>query len=120
MIDTTRAAVPDAVVKCRSADIKVIMVTGDHQITAKVIAKSVGILSDGMETVENIAAKTNIDAKDVNPREPRAIVAHGGMESNIMKRQSRNPFTDKLVNERPISMAYNVPPEILRYALMGF
>ena len=35
MIDPPRAAVPDAVLKCRSAGIKVIMVTGDHIITAK-------------------------------------------------------------------------------------
>lgn len=47
MIDPPRATVPDAVVKCRSAGIKVIMVTGDHPITAKAIAKSVGIISDG-------------------------------------------------------------------------
>ena len=47
MIDPPRAAVPDAVSKCRSAGIKVIMVTGDHPITAKAIAKSVGIISDG-------------------------------------------------------------------------
>ena len=39
MIDPPRAAVPDAVSKCRSAGIKVIMVTGDHPITAKAIAK---------------------------------------------------------------------------------
>merc|ERR1711971_678002 len=45
MIDPPRAAVPDAVVKCRSAGIKVIMVTGDHPITAKAIARSVGIIS---------------------------------------------------------------------------
>uniref|UniRef100_A0A1I7XM83 Sodium/potassium-transporting ATPase subunit alpha-3 n=1 Tax=Heterorhabditis bacteriophora TaxID=37862 RepID=A0A1I7XM83_HETBA len=36
MIDPPRAAVPDAVAKCRSAGIKVVMVTGDHPITAKV------------------------------------------------------------------------------------
>merc|ERR1712051_213868 len=42
LIDPPRAAVPDAVSKCRSAGIKVIMVTGDHPITAKAIAKSVG------------------------------------------------------------------------------
>lgn len=49
MIDPPRAAVPDAVAKCRSAGIKVIMVTGDHPITAKAIAKSVGIISEGMK-----------------------------------------------------------------------
>ena len=47
MIDPPRAAVPDAVSKCRSAGIKVIMVTGDHPITAKAIARGVGIISEG-------------------------------------------------------------------------
>jgi sodium/potassium-transporting ATPase subunit alpha len=78
MIDPPRAAVPDAVLKCRSAGIKVIMVTGDHPITAKAIARSVGIISDGTETVEVIAAITGKDVKDVHPREARAAVVHGG------------------------------------------
>merc|ERR1719354_1416594 len=60
MIDPPRAAVPDAVCKCRSAGIKVIMVTGDHPITAKAIAKGVGIISEGSETMEDIAARLNI------------------------------------------------------------
>ena len=33
-------------------------------------------------------------------------MAYEEAESDIMKRQPRNPFTDKLVNERLISMAY--------------
>merc|ERR1712233_147059 len=78
MIDPPRAAVPDAVSKCRSAGIKVIMVTGDHPITAKAIARSVGIISDGQETVEDIAARKNIPVEEVNPREARAAVIHGG------------------------------------------
>merc|ERR1712233_206038 len=78
MIDPPRAAVPDAVLKCRSAGIKVIMVTGDHPITAKAIARSVGIISDGQETVEDIAARRNCSVKDVNPREARAAVVNGG------------------------------------------
>lgn len=45
MIDPPRAAVPDAVRLCRSAGIRVVMVTGDHPITAKAIARSVGIIS---------------------------------------------------------------------------
>lgn len=57
MIDPPRAAVPDAVAKCRSAGIKVIMVTGDHPITAKAIAKGVGIISPGTKTVDDIASE---------------------------------------------------------------
>jgi sodium/potassium-transporting ATPase subunit alpha len=78
MIDPPRAAVPDAVAKCRSAGIKVIMVTGDHPITAKAIAKSVGIISEGNETIEDISARLNIPIEDVNPREAHAAVVHGG------------------------------------------
>jgi sodium/potassium-transporting ATPase subunit alpha len=68
MIDPPRAAVPDAVGKCRSAGIKVIMVTGDHPITAKAIAKGVGIISEGNETVEDIAARLGVPVSEVNPR----------------------------------------------------
>ncbi len=68
MIDPPRAAVPDAVGKCRSAGIKVIMVTGDHPITAKAIAKSVGIISEGNETVEDIAERLGIDREEVDKR----------------------------------------------------
>ena len=68
MIDPPRAAVPDAVAKCRSAGIKVIMVTGDHPITAKAIAKGVGIISEGNETVEDIANRLGVSVDEVNPR----------------------------------------------------
>nr|CAD7570997.1 unnamed protein product [Timema californicum] len=77
MIDPPRAAVPDAVSKCRSAGIQVIMVTGDHPITAKAIAKSVGIISEGNETVEDIAERLNVPISQVNPRDARAVVIHG-------------------------------------------
>jgi len=87
LIDPPRAAVPDAVVKCRSAGIKVIMVTGDHPITAKAIAKSVGIISEGNETVEDIAERLNVPVDQVNPRDAKAAVVHGGELKDITTEQ---------------------------------
>merc|ERR1712115_369771 len=87
MIDPPRAAVPDAVLKCRSAGIKVIMVTGDHPITAKAIARSVGIISEGQETVEDIAVREGCDVKDINPRDARAAVVHGGELKDLNEKQ---------------------------------
>merc|ERR1712168_415067 len=78
MIDPPRAAVPDAVLKCRSAGIKVIMVTGDHPITAKAIARSVGIISEGNYTVQDIAKERGVPVSEVDPREATAAVVHGG------------------------------------------
>uniref|UniRef100_A0A8I5ZYI7 Sodium/potassium-transporting ATPase subunit alpha n=1 Tax=Rattus norvegicus TaxID=10116 RepID=A0A8I5ZYI7_RAT len=77
MIDPPRATVPDAVLKCRTAGIRVIMVTGDHPITAKAIAASVGIISEGSETVEDIAARLRMPVDQVNKKDARACVING-------------------------------------------
>ncbi|KAM4860526.1 sodium/potassium-transporting ATPase subunit alpha-4 isoform 2-T2 [Thomomys bottae] len=77
MIDPPRTTVPEAVNKCRSAGIKVIMVTGDHPITAKAIAKNVGIISEDNETAEDAAARLYIPVNQVDTRNIKAIVVHG-------------------------------------------
>ena len=47
MIDPVRPEVKDAIVKCREAGIRPIMITGDHVDTAVAIAKELGIIADG-------------------------------------------------------------------------
>ncbi|KAK7887013.1 hypothetical protein WMY93_026634 [Mugilogobius chulae] len=109
MIDPPRAAVPDAVGKCRSAGIKVIMVTGDHPITAKAIAKGVGIISEGNETVEDIAARLNIPVSQVNPRDAKACVIHG----TDLKELSQDQMDDILRNHTEIVFARTSPQQKL-------
>uniref|UniRef100_A0A803XZA1 Sodium/potassium-transporting ATPase subunit alpha n=1 Tax=Meleagris gallopavo TaxID=9103 RepID=A0A803XZA1_MELGA len=109
MIDPPRAAVPDAVGKCRSAGIKVIMVTGDHPITAKAIAKGVGIISEGNETVEDIAARLNIPVSQVNPREAKACVVHG----SDLKDMTSEQLDEILRNHTEIVFARTSPQQKL-------
>ncbi len=45
MIDPVRPEVRDAIVRCRTAGIRPIMITGDHVDTASAIARELGILS---------------------------------------------------------------------------
>ncbi|XP_005888792.2 potassium-transporting ATPase alpha chain 2 [Bos mutus] len=109
MIDPPRSTVPDAVTKCRSAGIKVIMVTGDHPITAKAIAKSVGIISANSETVEDIAKRLNLPVEQVNKQDAKAAVVTG-ME---LKDMSPEQLDELLANHSEIVFARTSPQQKL-------
>lgn len=47
MLDAPRPEVRDAVAKCKNAGIRPVMITGDHQLTAKAIAYDLGIAQEG-------------------------------------------------------------------------
>uniref|UniRef100_A0A8B9VYH9 Potassium-transporting ATPase alpha chain 2 n=1 Tax=Anas zonorhyncha TaxID=75864 RepID=A0A8B9VYH9_9AVES len=87
----------------------VIMVTGDHPITAKAIAKSVGIISATSETVEDIAKRLNIPVEQVNRREATAAVVNG-ME---LKDMSLQQLDDILCNHSEIVFARTSPQQKL-------
>ncbi|MFZ3106527.1 MAG: cation-transporting P-type ATPase, partial [Candidatus Hydromicrobium sp.] len=52
MIDPPRPEVYDAIEKCRRANIKIIMVTGDHKLTAKAIGEELGILGPADKIID--------------------------------------------------------------------
>ncbi|XP_077300641.1 sodium/potassium-transporting ATPase subunit alpha-like isoform X2 [Arctopsyche grandis] len=109
MIDPPRSAVPDAVAKCRSAGIKVVMVTGDHPITAKAIAKAVGIISEGNDTIEDIAAKRHVPVSQIDPREAKVAVIHG----SELKDLNSDQLDDILRNHTEIVFARTSPQQKL-------
>ncbi|MBU4232537.1 MAG: cation-translocating P-type ATPase [Desulfobacterales bacterium] len=50
MIDPPRPEARQAVDQCRQAGIRVIMITGDHPVTASAVAREVGLVSPGQES----------------------------------------------------------------------
>ncbi|MBS1267248.1 MAG: Potassium-transporting ATPase ATP-binding subunit [Candidatus Woesearchaeota archaeon] len=81
MIDPPRQEVKDSIAKCKKAGIKVVMVTGDYKLTAKAIAKELGIEGiaitgedlDKIENLEEHVEDIGICAR-VNPEHKMRII----------------------------------------------
>lgn len=81
MIDPPREEVKIAIEKCKKAGIKVVMITGDHEITAKAVAKEIGLEGkaiagqqlDEIKNLDEIVEDIAIFAR-VNPEHKIKIV----------------------------------------------
>jgi sodium/potassium-transporting ATPase subunit alpha len=64
IVDPPRPEAREAIAKCHTAGIKVVMITGDHPVTAESIAKDVGLANAGnleIITGEELAILSNAD-----------------------------------------------------------
>jgi Ca2+-transporting ATPase len=68
MLDAPRPEVRDAVARCKTAGIRPIMITGDHQLTAQAIAEDLGLVPAGAEVL------TGRDLEKLNPAELKQVV----------------------------------------------
>ncbi len=71
MIDPPRSEVKDAIGICRNAGIRVVMITGDHKLTATAVAKELNLLG---EVVEENQVLTGEELEAMSDEELEAVV----------------------------------------------
>ena len=77
MLDAPRPEVRDAVARCRTAGIRPVMITGDHQLTAMAIATDLGIANVGDQVV------TGRELEKMSLPELEAIVDHTSVYARV-------------------------------------
>lgn len=66
MLDPPRAEAKEAIAKCRTAGIRVLMITGDHPLTARSIADKLGLdTSAGVTTGQQLEGKSEEQLKEL-------------------------------------------------------
>ncbi|KAG2235146.1 hypothetical protein INT48_006527 [Thamnidium elegans] len=73
--DPPKHGVREAIGKCRAAGIKVMMVTGDHPLTAEAIGRKINLMVG--DTKELAASRLNCLPEEVPEHEYSSIVVHG-------------------------------------------
>ncbi len=73
--DPPKHGVREAIGRCRQAGIKVMMVTGDHPLTAEAIGRKINLMLQ--ETREMVAKRTGRPVASIQEHEYNSIVIHG-------------------------------------------
>ncbi len=83
MIDPPRPEAKEAVAVCRKAGIKPVMITGDHVITASAIAKELGILQPGDQSITGAELDAMTDRELDDKVEKISVYARVSPENKI-------------------------------------
>jgi len=94
LIDPPRDAVPFSVLKCKTAGIKVIMVTGDQPVTAAAIARQVNIFTKEEKTVNQIAEEKGISLNEAFDQAD-SIVIHGDLITQATRDDELLPESER-------------------------
>ncbi|KAH8897781.1 P-type cation exchange, alpha subunit of ATPase [Thozetella sp. PMI_491] len=73
--DPPKHGVREAIGRCRAAGVKVVMVTGDHPLTAEAIGRKINLMLG--ETRAMVAKRTGRRIEDVGESDYSAVVIHG-------------------------------------------
>ncbi|KAJ3113912.1 hypothetical protein HDU96_002789 [Phlyctochytrium bullatum] len=97
--DPPKHGVREAVGQLRIAGIKVVMVTGDHPLTAEAIARKINLIVG--DTKERIAKRTGRNIMEIAEHEASAIVIHGEEIPKLTEADWDNIFSkDEIVFAR--------------------
>jgi sodium/potassium-transporting ATPase subunit alpha len=100
--DPPKHGVREAIGKCRTAGIRVMMVTGDHPLTATAIARRINLIVG--ETKADVAKRTGKSVDEIRSNEFDAIVIHGDQIDALT-----DPEWDEILMKEEIIFARTSP-----------
>lgn len=97
--DPPKHGVREAIGHCREAGVKVMMVTGDHPLTAEAIGRKINLMLS--DTKEMLAKKTGRSLESIKEDEYFAIVIHGEKIDSLTEEDWDNIFSkDEIIFAR--------------------
>ncbi|KXS21130.1 hypothetical protein M427DRAFT_93562 [Gonapodya prolifera JEL478] len=89
--DPPKHGVREAIGHCREAGVQVMMVTGDHPLTAEAIGRKINLMVQ--DTKEMVAAKSGRPIDQIGDDEYDAIVIHGEQIDSLSEKDWENIFS---------------------------
>lgn len=88
--DPPKHGVREAIGKCREAGIKVMMVTGDHPLTAEAIGRKINLMLS--DTKAMVAKRTGQPIEEIAEHDYNAVVVHGEQIEHLTDAEWDNIF----------------------------
>ena len=112
LMDPPKRGVRKAIASCRTAGIQVVMVTGDHPLTAEAIARKIGIIQG--ETQVDAAKRLQKPVSAISEEEYDAVVIHGERIASMT-----DDDWDRVFSKREIVFARTTPQQKLTIVTRG-